>query len=144
MPNKTLEKPKMGRPKKFEEESDFERLRALMRLNPTLKDTAAFFQCGTTTIEDTIKAHFGITFREFREQNMVHTRLELVRSAIKKAEKSDIMHKYCLANLCKWGEKQTTVLEGNEDKPIAVKQVDLRDRLKQIKGDTDNGNSDTD
>lgn len=138
------EKKKMGRPRKFEDEKDFEQLKALMRLNPTLEDTAAFFQCGATTIEETIRKHFDLTFREFREQNMVHTRLELVRSAIRKSEKSDIMHKYCLANLCKWGEKQTVELEGNQEKPIAVKQVDLEERLKLLMGDNDSGNSNTD
>lgn len=93
---------KTGRPKV---EIDEEQLKALMRLNPTLEDTAAFFKCGKTTIEDRLRNDYGIAFREFRNQNMIHTRLELVRKAMKMAETNPTMMIFCLKNLCKWVDK---------------------------------------
>jgi hypothetical protein len=86
---------------------DIVRLKALMRLKPTLEDTAAFFEVNPSTIEKFIKREFGkITFSEFRDQNMVHTRFNLIRTAIQKAEKGDnVMLIFCLKNLCGWKDK---------------------------------------
>lgn len=89
----------MARPAKDINEAQ---LKALMRLNPTLADTAAFFECSERTIERFIRDEFDLSFVEFRDQNMVHTRLELIRSALKKSERSDTMHIFCLKNLCGW------------------------------------------
>jgi len=91
-----------------------EKLKALMRLKPTLEDTAAFFECTARTIERYIRKEFDLTFVDFREQNMVHTRLTLIRTAIGKAERGDnVMLIFCLKNLCgwkdKWDETQTIV-----------------------------------
>jgi AraC-like DNA-binding protein len=96
--------PAPGRPKKLIDEAQ---LRALMRMKPTLKDTAAFFECSEDTIEKRCKEIAGVNFTEFREQNMVHTRLSLVRKAIQKAEGGDnTMLIFCLKNLCDWKDKQ--------------------------------------
>jgi len=98
-------KKKMGRPKVFTSEMD-KQLQALLRMRPSLEDTAAFFQCGTTTVEEHIKNEHGITFRELRDQCFVHTRYDLVRRAINKAQSGDNqMHIICLKNLCNWREK---------------------------------------
>jgi hypothetical protein len=105
------EKTKMGRPGKIQ---DLDKLKSLMRLNPTLADTAAFFECGERTVEDTIRNNFDLTFREFRQQNMVHTRLSLIRKAVSKAESGDnVMLIFCLKNLCGWADKQETKLDGS-------------------------------
>src|SRR4051794_39309171 len=94
----------MGRPTAV---IDKEKLAALMRLKPTLLDTAAFFDCSEDTIERFIKKLSGLTFAEFREQKMVHTRMSLVRTAIRKAENGDnVMIIFCLKNLCGWRDKQ--------------------------------------
>lgn len=85
---------------------DAEQLEAFMRMKPSLADTAAWFKCGETTIADFIKANYGLTFREFREQKMVHTRHELIRTAIGKAMQGDnVMLIFCLKNLCGWSDK---------------------------------------
>ena len=84
---------------------DMEQLEALCRLKPTLADCAAFFKCSEDTIERRIKESTGGTFAEFRDQNMVQTRYDLIRSAIKKSEKSDAMHIFCLKNICNWRDK---------------------------------------
>jgi len=98
-----------GRPPK---EIKHEQLKAIMRLNPTLKDTAAFFECSEDTITRLIKNEFGdLNFAEFREQNMVHTRMTLIRNALKMAEKGQpAMMIFCLKNLCGWKDKWETDL----------------------------------
>ena len=94
-------------------EIDMEQLAALCRMKPTAEDCAAFFKCSVDTIERRIKEESvsdeypeGRTFAEFREQNMVQTRYDLIRMAINKAEKSDTMHIFCLKNLCDWRDKK--------------------------------------
>lgn len=94
---------RIGRPRI---EIDEDQLKALMRLSPTLADTAAFFGCCIDTIEKHTKSVYGLRFSEFREQNMVHTRFSLIRKAIQKAENGDnIMLIFCLKNLCNWRDK---------------------------------------
>ena len=64
----------MGRPAiKIDEDQ----LRSIMRMKPTLKDVANFFQCSEDTIENYIKAKWGKRFSEFRDENMVFTRFNL-------------------------------------------------------------------
>lgn len=110
-----------------------------MRLKPTLADTAAFFECSERTIERLIKKEFKLSFVEFRDQNMVHTRLNIVRKAINKAESGDnVMLIFCLKNLCGWKDKQP----GEDDHKvkheggISISKLDLDDRVKQIKGES--------
>lgn len=94
---------KMGRPIK---PIDCEQLEAFMRMKPTLADTAAWFKCGETTIVDFIKANYSLTFREFRDQKMVSTRHDLIRTALGKAMQGDnVMLIFCLKNLCGWSDK---------------------------------------
>lgn len=109
----------MARPRK---EINLEQLKALMRLNPTLKDTAAFFECSEDTIERVIKSEFGgISFAEFRDQNMVHTRFMLIRNALRLAEKGNTaMMIFCLKNLCGWKDKQDFGCDINADKTIKL------------------------
>lgn len=94
----------MARPNK---KLDPEKLKALMRFKPTLKDAAAFFECSEDTIERNCRKISGVGFADFRDQNMVHTRFTLIRTAIKKAENGDnTMLIFCLKNLCGWRDKQ--------------------------------------
>ena len=79
---------------------------ALMRLKPTLKDTAAFFKCSEKTIERFIRDKHNLTFVDFRDQNMVHTRHGIIRKAIEKALAGDnTMLIFCLKNLCGWKDR---------------------------------------
>ena len=95
-------------------EIDQIKLEALMRFKPTLEDCAAFFRCSPDTIERRIKDYTmtdekpdGLSFAEFRDQNMVHTRFNLVRKALSKADAGDnVMLIFCLKNLCGWKDKQ--------------------------------------
>lgn len=96
----------MARPRK---EIPLNELKALMRMMPSLKDTAAFFECSIETIETRIKEYTGLSFPEFREQNMVHSRLKLVRKALEMADAGNTaMVIFCLKNLCGWADKVET------------------------------------
>lgn len=91
---------------------DLAQLEALMRMKPTLADTAAFFKCSERTIERYIRDNFDLTFVEFRHQNMVHTRLALIREALKQAQNGNTaLLIFCLKNVCGWTDK----LEVNND-----------------------------
>lgn len=108
-----------GRPKKEIAEHE---LRAILRMNPTLKDVAAFFECSIDTIEDRCKEYGdGASFPEFRAQNMVHTRLSLIRNALKMAEKGNpALMIFCLKNLCGWKDRYDldTPQQPAENKPL--------------------------
>ena len=91
-------------------EIDQNELESLCRLNPTLKDCAAFFKCSEDTIENRAKEFGYESFSDLRDKNMVHTRLMLIRTAVRKAEKGDnIMLIFSLKNLCGWKDKPTEV-----------------------------------
>lgn len=91
---------------------DSEQLEALMRMKPTLEDTAAFFKCSPDTIERHIKNSTGLSFAEFRQQKAVTTRFDLIRTAIQKALNGDnVMLIFCLKNLCGWQDKRENVIE---------------------------------
>jgi len=77
-------------------------LRAICRLKPSKADVAAFFQCSEDTIERRCKQYGGVPFAVFRDQNMVHTRFDLIRKAMKMAESNPTMMIFCLKNLCGW------------------------------------------
>lgn len=98
---------------------DPEQLRALMRMKPTLKDTAAFFRCSERTVEQTIRDEFDQTFREFRDENMVETRHMLIRSAIEQGLGGNAaLLIFCLKNMCGWHDKHE--LEHVMSKPIQL------------------------
>lgn len=112
----------MMRPRK---EIESEKLASMMRWKPTLADTAAFFKCSEDTIERRIKERWGLTFAEFREQNMVQTRFSLIRTAIDKALGGDnVMLIFCLKNLCGW--ENNPVSEKPVEDPIYVAPPSLR------------------
>jgi len=117
---------KMGRPRIM---IDDPKLRALMRLKPSIADTAAFFECSVATIENYLRDNYDLTFSAFRDQNMVHTRFMLIRTALKKAEKGDnCMLIFCLKNLCGWRDKQ---IEEELDHIKAMSGRDLMILLKE-------------
>jgi AraC-like DNA-binding protein len=85
---------------------DQHKLKELMRLKPSLSDTAAIFDCSNRTIERYIDKHFEMTFTEFRERHMVHSRHRLIRMAMERAETSDTLLIFCLKALCGWSDRQ--------------------------------------
>lgn len=133
MPNPP-EARQLGRPPA---EIDMDQLAALCRMKPTLHDAAAFFKCSERTIQRAIREKYDMDWKEFREQSMVHTKFDLIRKAIKKAEDNDTMHIFCLKNLCDWSDKQDHKLEhsGDVTHNLNISRVDLEERVKQIKGE---------
>lgn len=108
----------MARPKKMDDEKD-RQLKAICRLKPTLEDCASFLDVNPSTIEKYIKRTYKCSFSEFRDKHMVHTRFNLIRKAISKAENGDnTMLIFSLKNLCGWADKieqdTTMTIEGPE------------------------------
>lgn len=104
--------PNTGRPPTFDEDG-LVKLKKLMLNYPSLKDTACFFDCAVSTVEETIRKHYGMAFKQFRDIHMGHTRLRLKQVAIRRAEAgSDRMLQFCLTNLCGW---KTKVENTNKD-----------------------------
>lgn len=119
-----------GRPRAFNDEK-FEQLEQLMRVYPTLVDTAAFFKCSDRTIENEIKQRTGLTFFEFRERGLVHTRLDIQRQAIKKAKQGDgAMIKYCLRNMSDWRDNEASMVAANVN--LSVDKIEGSPALKSV------------
>jgi len=96
-----------------------EQLEALLRLNPTLKDTSAFFKVSEDTIERRCKDFGYADFADARVKNLVHTRLGLIRKAVTMADQGSIpMLIFSLKNMCGWTDK----VETTHDMTDAVKQ----------------------
>lgn len=111
-------------------------LEALMRMKPTQADTAAFFKCHVDTIAKYIREHYDLTFSEFREQNMVHTRFDLVRTAMEKARRGDnVMLIFCLKNLCGWRDKFDGKPEEDEE-TIKYKSMTTQELMRLVKEKT--------
>lgn len=97
----------------FDNEENQRQLKELMRLNPTISDASAFFDVCEKTIELAIRKHYDLTFREFKERHMVHTRLGLIRKAVQKAMSGDnAMLIFCLKNLCRWTDTDGIIESG--------------------------------
>lgn len=120
---------KNGRPLK---EIDMIQLAAFCRLKPSKADCAAFFKCTERTIDRVIEKHTGLAFGAFRDQNLVFTRFELIRDAIRKAKHSDTMHIFTLKNLCNWTDKLKT--ESEDTVTFLAEQSDeaLEERIKVL------------
>ena len=97
---------------------DEHQLRGLLRLKPTQKDCAAFFNCSEDTIERACRKYGGKSFADFRDENMAHTRFALVREAIHQATKkgNSTMLIFCLKNVCNWKDKvEETIVQEKRD-----------------------------
>lgn len=114
---------------------DKDQLAALMRMKPSQADTAAFFKCHPDTIGTFIRENFDLTFSEFREQNMVHTRFDMIRTAIDKAKRGDnVMLIFCLKNLCGWKDKWDN--KDEDDENAKYKAMSTAELLKLVKEKT--------
>lgn len=102
-------------------------LKTICKLKPTLKDVANYFECSEDTIERHIRKNHEMTFAEYRAQKMVHTRFDLIQTAIGKALKGDnSMLIFCLKNLCGWRDKFEEYLdEESEEKKNSLKYMSM-------------------
>lgn len=88
---------------------DHDKLLQLMKFRPTREDCGAFFKVSPQTIDAHIERETGLSFKEFREQGMVHVRLSLIQKAIDMAQKGDrTMLIFSLKNLCGWNDNPTS------------------------------------
>lgn len=118
-------------------EIDIEQLGAFCRLDPSSEDCAAFFKCSVDTIEKAIKRATGLGFTEFKSQNLVYTRFELIRSAVRKAETDTKMHIFALQNMCKWSRNTKVESDVNQNVTgaidFSVAKDELEKRIEELK-----------
>ena len=111
-----------GRPPVFKpgDKSDHQ-LKNIMRYKPRLEDVAAFFECNSSTVERYIKKTYGVTFAEFRLQNQVRSRFEMIQVAMTKALQGDnTMLIFCLKNQCGWADKIDETISNPEGKKFQL------------------------
>jgi len=96
-------------------------LKDLMSFYPTLDETAAWFKCSPDTIERRVKAVWGLTFKEFRNNGTSKTRLLLKRKAISKAleEDNEKMLLYCLRTMTDLDDRAKP--EASEQKECVIR-----------------------
>jgi hypothetical protein len=118
-------------------EIDIEQLGAFCRLDPSSEDCAAFFKCSVDTIEKVIKRKTGLGFTEFKARNLVYTRYQLIRSAVKKAETDTKMHIFALQNMCKWSRNTKVESDVNQNVTgaidFSVAKDELEKRIEELK-----------
>ena len=100
---------------------DPKKLKAFMRVYPTLEDCAAFFDCTTSAIEKYVKREFGISYSVFRDQNLAVTRFALKRKCIDKALAGDnTMLIWTTKNMCGWKDRDDKKEDQTEGKPFKL------------------------
>ncbi len=110
-------KNKGGRPTKMTEEK-IRQLKAVCRMKPTLEDASELIGVGKRTIERYCKEVHGVSFGEFRQQNMAWTRHMIFREIIEQCKKGNpAMLIWASKNLLGWSDKQE-VKESSEIKVI--------------------------
>jgi hypothetical protein len=94
-------------------------LKEICRFKPTLLDCAAFLDVHPSTIEKWIKRNYNISYSEFRDQNMVHTRFMIIREILEQCKKGNMTALiYASKNLCGWADKYEDKI--SEDSKINV------------------------
>ena len=124
----TTAKPKRkgGRPSKFDDPDNLDKLKKLMSFWPSLVDTAGWFDVAPRTIEDVIRKHHDMSFRDFRQLYMSDTRLKLKQKAYNMAMSGNTrMMQFLLENWCEMSQKldqtvkdATPTLQGNSVRDI--------------------------
>lgn len=76
---------------------------------PTAEVTALFFDVGFQPLYRWIKRNYGLTFEEFREKNMAHTRHALVQKVLSLALEKDNVRALAIAlkNINGWSDAIT-------------------------------------
>jgi hypothetical protein len=119
----------MAKPKSFVDDA---KLKMLMKMKPSLADTAAFLDVSEDTIYRYIKENYNQTFMEFRSAHMVKTRYDLVRTAVEKALAGDnVMLIFCLKNICHWADRVLETTEDNEE--AKIKSMPTAELIKMVK-----------
>lgn len=94
-----------GRPIKLDKEKD-QQLKALMRFKPTLKDSAAFLDLHSDTIEKYIKKTYKMKYSEFRYTYMAQTRFKVVNALLTAIDNGNIKAiELGLSYFCGWQNK---------------------------------------
>jgi len=96
---------------------NLKRLENYMWTKPTLAQTALFFDVSQDTIESTIKLHYALSYSDFREQRLQHTKHSLIQHTMALATEGDRYWpalKFALQNLVGWSENMQMAVAPNQ------------------------------
>ena len=79
----------MARPAKAQQAIDRAELEKLMRLSPSRREAADWFDVSQSSLERFIKREFQISFEALRDKSFVKTKMAIKRAQIEKALKGD-------------------------------------------------------
>jgi hypothetical protein len=90
----------MARPPKLDDKT-IKQLEAIMRLKPSLEDCAAFLDLDVSTITRWIRKTHKMSYAQFRDKRMVHSRFMIYRNLLALCEKQNLTALiYMSKNLC--------------------------------------------
>ena len=96
---------KMGVPRKPFDWHTFDKY---LQYKPSLVDCSELMKCSITLINERCKEKHGLTFIEYRDKKMAHTRLSLTQKALTMALNGHpTMMIFCLKNICGWENEAT-------------------------------------
>jgi hypothetical protein len=124
-----------GRPPIEIDRANFEKLCAMCA---TQDEIAGFFECSPDTILRFCHDTYGETFAEVFKRYSAKRRVSLRRQQFEIAEKGNVTMQIWLGKqYLGQSDKQESVAEVNHTGGITVAAIDVRDRIKQIKGETE-------
>jgi AraC-like DNA-binding protein len=94
---------------------DLIKLKNLMKFNPTLSESAGFFDCSEDTISRFVKKEEGLSFWDFRKKYFGSTQIKLRQKAIQMAMSGDrALMIFLLKNFCGLKDNPEIFLEQND------------------------------
>lgn len=113
-----------------------DKLKALMRSKPRLEDAAIVMGCSGPTIARFIRQEYDLTFSEFRDLHMAHTRNRLVQKALDLAleEGNAVMLIFCLKNICEWKNEGSSSTSVGDSQPVTLTQEQLKELVAYARG----------
>jgi hypothetical protein len=109
---------------------DWEKLDAILRYKATIVDCSEMLDVSHDTVERNIKKKYDMTFTEYRDKKLTHTRLSLIQKALEQAKTGNTtMLIFCLKNLCGWSDKMEHGFE--KDKQTIVLKYNLDEKKEE-------------
>ena len=112
---------RVGRPKK---EIDWKQFEAQCRLQCTLREIAAYFDCSEDTIETKVREHYKAGFSEVFKRKRQAGLLSLRASLFQLGQKDGRVAVFLAKNWLGMADRQELLHTGDEKRPVVIKGVD--------------------
>jgi len=98
---------------------DFSLLDGLLSCGLSRAQCSNILNVSEDTLERRIKEKSSLTFRQYRETKLDHTRTKLIQKAIRLALDGNVtMLIFCLKNICGWTDRKEEVVNISNDRLI--------------------------